>query len=301
VLSSIVLHHILKQVDKKLRDKAHIRKLQKRTISDDGEGGIPIIMAYMDDVNFIVPYTDVELLLETFDRIGAPLGARMNTEKTRIMTTSSGISILPRLQAASFETGQSLERAILKFSTKFDENNQRVPVEITTGLRVLGVPLGSQEYNQTFINRQFFKATEESTRILDGLNDLQTMLRLFKTCTLHKMTHLFASDVLNTTTESLPTKWWLYDSEMTTNFQTMTTEFLSNLMGRNDLPTISELICTIAVKNGGLGLQHPRSNAIPAFILTTKRCISYATTGVYVGNHRPKVKLPDNITALYSN
>ena len=63
--------------------------------------------------------------------------------KTRIMNTSSGNSILPRLKVASFETGQSLEQAILKLSTKFDENNnQRTPVEITTGLRVLGVPLG---------------------------------------------------------------------------------------------------------------------------------------------------------------
>lgn len=138
-------------------------------------------------------------------------------------------------------------------------------------------------------------------RALDGLNNLQTMLQSFETYTLHKITHRFASDILNSPTESLPTKYWLYHTEMSANIQSIIREFLSNLIGRNDRPTVFELICTIAIKNDELGPQHPRSNVIPAFIITTKRCISYLTTGFYVGNHCPKVKLPDNITALYSN
>jgi len=92
ILAAIVLNHILKQVDNKLRARASRRKKKD---SDDGLGGITAILAYVDDANFLVPLEDVEFLLDTFNEIAVPLRAVMNTEKTRIMTATNGESILP--------------------------------------------------------------------------------------------------------------------------------------------------------------------------------------------------------------
>ena len=48
------------------------------------------------------------------------------------------------------------------------------------------------------------KAVKNSQALIDGLDSDQTILQLFKTCTAHKMTHLFAADVLTSDFSDLP-------------------------------------------------------------------------------------------------
>ena len=48
---------------------------------DDGMGCIPIVMAYVDDVNCLLHLRDVKPFLDSFKKHGEPLGAIMNTEK----------------------------------------------------------------------------------------------------------------------------------------------------------------------------------------------------------------------------
>lgn len=55
ILAAIVLDHLLRKINKKLVNAA--RKRDKAS-SDDGEGGLPIIMAYVDDANFVIPLED---------------------------------------------------------------------------------------------------------------------------------------------------------------------------------------------------------------------------------------------------
>ncbi|KAL7501910.1 hypothetical protein ACHAXN_000070 [Cyclotella atomus] len=64
---------------------------------DDGLGSIGLILAYVDDVNVMLHHDDIEYFLRRFIELGGPLGAILNTEKTRIMTTTSGTSILDKL------------------------------------------------------------------------------------------------------------------------------------------------------------------------------------------------------------
>jgi len=66
-------------------------------------------------------------------------------------------------------------------------------------------------------------------------------------------------------------------------------------------PRYSQLISQMAVAKGGLGIQHPRSNAIPMMILATKRLIQYAAEGIYLGPTVPQHKLPSTITNIYKN
>ena len=201
ILAAIVLNYILKKVDAKLRAKANTRK---KSTSDDGLGGLAIILAYVDDANFLVPLEDVELLLTTFNEVALPLGAVMNTEKTRIMTSTTNQSILPALAKANPTVQASLLRAIQQFSRKKDDTGEYTPYEETSGLRILGVPVGSPTYCKQFIMSKLESAKSDASKIINRLNDKQTKLRIFKTCTLHKMTHLFASDVLSSNLTNLP-------------------------------------------------------------------------------------------------
>ena len=100
-------------------------------------------MAYVDDANFIVPHEDVLFLLELFNKIATPLGAVMNTDKTRILTTTTGKSILPQKIKEDKTIGNELKIAIQKYSTTTDRDGNTTPVEVTTGLHILGVPVGS--------------------------------------------------------------------------------------------------------------------------------------------------------------
>ena len=60
----------------------------------------PITPGYVDDVNAMIPLKDVEFFLASFRSHAGPLGAVLNAQKTRILTSTSGTSILPRLRAA---------------------------------------------------------------------------------------------------------------------------------------------------------------------------------------------------------
>eukprot|EP00956_Cyclotella_meneghiniana_P033210 scaffold94416_cov109-Cyclotella_meneghiniana.AAC.1 len=55
----------------------------------------------------------------------------------------------------------------------------------------------------------------------------------------------------------------------------------------------------MAIKQGGLGLQHPRTNAISSYMSTTKRCLQYAHQGVWLGFNKNRPILPDSIRSLY--
>ena len=303
VFAAIVLNEILSKLDVDLRNRALARK-NAGEWGDDGNGGITISMAYIDDVNMLVPLADVEFVLAKVREYGEPLGAIMNTEKTRVLTSTIGEKTTTKLISSEDEStrqlGWSLLRAIAQYSTTI-KDGERVPVEVTDGLRVLGAPIGSPSFCRTFIAKQMAKAKEASKRILEGLDSCQTQLQLYKTCTVHKMTHLFMSDVLAADEATLPDLWHLWNSQMTSDFDSMTNDFLKDLTSRSDMPAHAQLIASMASNSGGLGLQHPRCTAIPATVLAVKRCLEYATSGVWVGAVSPPVKLPTNITSLYEN
>ena len=54
-------------------------------------------MGFVDDVNALVPLGQVKRFLDLFDEYGKKLGANLNTEKTKITTTTSGESVLDKL------------------------------------------------------------------------------------------------------------------------------------------------------------------------------------------------------------
>jgi hypothetical protein len=242
--------------------------------------------------------------LDRFKQLAEPLGAVLNTEKTRILTTTTGSSLVTKLllhpQMRMNMRGKLLEQAISKYSVKLVNGNP-TPVEVTDGLHVLGAPIGSTTFAQDFMQTILNNAINDSQKLLSGLDDSQTMMRLFSTCTVHKITHLFGSDVFHAPVETMPQLFYLWESNLCNNFTQMVENFICQLTSTEHLPPHSSLISTLTVNQGGLGLQHPRANAITAYMTSSKRCLQYAFEGVWLGRDKPRPLLPPSITSLYSS
>ena len=189
-----------------------------------------------DDVNYLLHLRDVKPFLDSFKKHGEPLRAVMNTEKTQILTSTNNQSTVKRLQSSPHIedklAGMSLHDAIKHYSTDKDGN----PVEVTDGLRVLGVPIGSNKFCQDFIANIMSKAAGDATALLSGLESEQTMLQLFRQCTVHKLTHLFAADVASANGDINDSNvypdsnmWDQWTSRMTTAFEKITHDLFCSL------------------------------------------------------------------------
>ena len=113
-------------------------------------------MAYVDDVNALIPTCDVELYLQLFKKYGTPLGAVLNTEKTRILTSTNNKSTIGRLLASAYSHNNSIVISLQTAIAAFSRDKDGSPLEVTDGLRVLGIPIGSHQFCTDFITEPFF-------------------------------------------------------------------------------------------------------------------------------------------------
>jgi hypothetical protein len=217
------------------------------------------------------------------------------------MTTITGTSLVEWLRnhhnKGKQMLGQQLATTIGTFSTT-KMNGLTVPVEVMDGLRVLGAPIGSFTFCQNFLLKALTKAQSDVNKLLT-IEDLQTTLCLYIMCTANKITHLFAHNVYNTALDELPKQHWLWNSNLTNKFSTMTADLIANITNQSSLPIYSQLISNISIKEGGLGIQNPRTNTITAYMTTGKRCLQYAQQGMWLGDNKPRPLLPTPITILY--
>jgi hypothetical protein len=91
VFAALVLHDILSKIQPELQARAEQRKANGDP-GDDKFGSIGFSIGYVDDVNAMLHHLDVDFFLKRFVELGKPLGAILNTDKTRIMTTASNVS-----------------------------------------------------------------------------------------------------------------------------------------------------------------------------------------------------------------
>eukprot|EP00956_Cyclotella_meneghiniana_P037754 scaffold143726_cov74-Cyclotella_meneghiniana.AAC.5 len=305
VFAALVLNAILSQLQPELNARAAAR-LKAGDAGDDGMGSIGLVMAYVDDVNALLHHDDVNWFLKRFVELATPRGGILNTMKTRILTSTSHSSTVSKMMLSPCDNikrqGSDLNDAIAAFSRTTDKNiGATVPVEVIDGLRVLGAPIGSQHFCRSFLQKALSKAKMDSEKILQGLDDVQSMARVYSMCTVHKLTHLFGSDVINAATSTLPNNYFLWDSDLTNGFSAMTNTFLQSAIQSEPLPPHAELITSMSIKAGGLGLQHPRTCAVTHFMITMKRCLQYCRDGVWLGFNKPRVGLPRTITSLFDN
>ena len=304
LFAGLVLTHILRKINAELLLRAADRK-RIGIYLDDDNGGEPIIMAYVDDTNCLLPIEDVEFFLDQFKHYGEPLGAVMNTDKTRILTSTNGSTTIPLHLAHNRELGTSLSNAIMKYSRNGDEMHEE-----TNGLRILGSPVGSSRFQHDFINKYMQDARSDANKLISSLNDSQTILQLYRSCTAHRLTHLFTADVYATETHHQlstgPTlneasNWHHWTSKLSLDFDEMNTHVISELTKVDNIPQTSSILMNISTKHGGLNLPAPRTTAVSSYVLSYKQTLQTINEGVYTSPHKPRTKLPRSIVSLYQS
>jgi hypothetical protein len=101
--------------------------------------------SYINDTHTFLAATDIIPFLQQFEAIGAPLGLHLNLAKTKLLTTTTGISA--RAQPTTPHTAALVQA--LDYIQQQDPTN--TDPEITTGVRFLGQPLGSAAFATEFL------------------------------------------------------------------------------------------------------------------------------------------------------
>jgi hypothetical protein len=156
IFASLVVANLLQPLNMELCERAATR-LQNIDPGDDGFGGITHLLGYVDNISTCVPLTDLKILCDQFATIGASLGYFINPLKTRILTSTSGHSPLPDLHQLNPTLTTSIFNAISQYSTQQNDINilgPQLPAEHTTGLRLLGSPVGSPTFTREYFNTQ---------------------------------------------------------------------------------------------------------------------------------------------------
>jgi hypothetical protein len=88
ILSCLVLHRLLEQLNARLLQRAKTR-LNSKQAGDDGLGSQSATSSFIDDTFAYLTYEDLAPFLQDFKELGPPLGIRLNRTKTKILTTTS--------------------------------------------------------------------------------------------------------------------------------------------------------------------------------------------------------------------
>ena len=303
IFATLVLHRILQPLDTALKERASAR-LQTGDLGDDGFGSITHLLAYMDDISSTVAHEDIEFFCTEIERLGVRRGCLVNPHKTRILTSCSGDSIIHLLPPP---TANILQRTINKYSVKINSDKSTTPVELTTGFRCLGTPIGSKEFAQQFYTEQLDVVRKGILSMSETILDTQTRLKLFSTCIIQKLPHLLDSEIMHhypTDDSSHYAQWYNWAGHLTSEMDSITTSFFQDLLDlppTEPLPHTSKLICHLNVNKGGLGILQPSLRAAPDYVLNMMICKRRSTRGFNINNDIRPVMLHQSITDLYDH
>ena len=156
LFASFVVARLLKLIDGLLRERA-AACLANGDTGNDGQGGISHLLSFVDDISSCVYLPDFHFLCEQIRTRGASIGCFVNSHKTRVLTSCNGTSILPAITTHNPQLARLISNSIASFSTTphpTDKTAPDIPVELTTGFRLLGQPVGSATFATEFFDRR---------------------------------------------------------------------------------------------------------------------------------------------------
>ena len=305
IFAALVLDRILRPLDNSLKIRSTAR-LASGDTGDDGYGSIAHILAWVDDVTSGVPLIDLAFYFEEFCRLATPLGLDLNTFKTRILTSVTGESILPDLYITNPTLAAQIELTINTFSQAATPTSTEHPtgtcgVEVTTGFRLLGTPVGSASFAATFFEQQVEEVRTMVASLESSIPDLQTRLRMFSQCIIQKLPHLLGADVMHhQSLHSLPHSWHGWNGPLSKSIDSIIHNFLATLTSQQQLPSHAIIIANISVGLGGLGILNASHRAAPDFVFTMTSAMRYATNGFLFNKDIPNSHLHPSIANLFS-
>jgi hypothetical protein len=302
LFASFVVARLLQPIDSLLRERAATR-LASGDPGDDGFGGISHLLGFVDDISSCVFLPDLPFLCTTLKTLGASLGCFVNPSKTRILTSCDGSSTLPLLHTVNPTLATSISATIAEFSTRphpTDKSAPPLPVELTTGFRLLGQPVGSASFATTFFSSCISNVKENISSLTTSITDEQTQLRLFSQCLIQKLPHLLASDILHNLPINDPDpKWEEWNGPLTSDIDDIISTFLTTLTNQPTIPPSAILISQLGLASGGLGLLCPRTRAAPDFVITMTAATRNAQHGFRLHHDLLPFKLHQSLSNLF--
>jgi hypothetical protein len=272
ILSCLVLHRLLEQLNARLLQRAKTR-LNSKQAGDDGLGSQSATSSFIDDTFAYLTYEDLAPFLQDFKELGPPLGIRLNRTKTKILTTTSTQPSSTHLSTTQLH---HLHLALAELNGKDSE--------VTHGTRFLGAPLGSTDYVNTFLDNAATTFHTQTQRLIARLPNKQTACTLFKLCAIPSLSHLLATDVLHNTVLDSPPSLTTWHSPFAARIHITTSLFLQHLSDSlTDLPDLSWLIAHTPIRDGGIGIRDHEEAAVTSFLIPIIRSIRIATIGAQVG------------------
>ena len=303
LLASFVVARLLEPIALQLHSRAAAR-LALGDSGDDGNGGVSHLLSFVDDISSCIYLQDLHFLCTTLQTSGATLGCFVNCRKTRILTSCSGCSPLPLLQSTNPSLALQVSSAISTFSVTPhpSDPSSTIPVELTTGFRLLGHPVGSAQFATDFFTSRLTAVTECISTLTTSIHDEQTKLKLFSMCLLQKLPHLLASDVLYHLPTDHPSPNWIeWNGPLTLGIESIIVSFLESLLpSSTPLTAAALLISQVSLSNGGLGLLCPRARAAPDFVLTLRTAIKNARAGFTLHRDLLPFKLHHTLSDLFN-
>jgi hypothetical protein len=181
LFASFVVARLLQPIDSLLRKQA-AAQLASGNPGDDGYGGISHLLGYVNEISSCVFLPNLPFICNTLKTIGAYIGCFVNSSKIRILTSCNGTSTLPLLHNTNPTLAKSISGTIAEFSTQPHPTNKSdpaLPVELTTGFRLLGQPVGSPTFAKEFFSSRVSAIKNCLSALSTSITNEQTKLRLF--------------------------------------------------------------------------------------------------------------------------
>jgi hypothetical protein len=260
--ADIVLTLVLEPINQQLQ-----QRIQQRSPHEH----VPTTLSYHDDTNVVIPYPDITWFLSTFQTLGAPLGIKLNLDKTQILTSLTAQP--PNLTAQDFQHFQTILQVLGPHA------------EQREGIRLLGQPIGSAAFATTYISQQTACLHHIVTQqLLHRIQDHQTQLAILKHCAIPSIVHLLAAHLYHHHTPTLPNTLFHWDSEITLAIRISIHHAIATITQQMTLPHHTLSIIHLPATLGGIGIRDPSTAIIPAYITSITRSLRYATHGITIGS-----------------
>ena len=291
LFAALVLHTIIVELDAKLRKRAETRKQGKKFL-DDKEGGITNLFAYVDDLNAVVPIRDSLFYCDEFTRLAENLGLRIKTDKSKILTSTCGVSPLTALP----DSDRQILTACLQKYTKTDKNKEGY-VEKLNGMIILGFPIGNTDYIQKKLRKLYKSASDTYDDIERHISDYQTIGQLTNNCLFSKFYYTVCADVF--TNGEHCSSIFEFNSEHISNIQKLIIRLAKKISQHDNIPKYVLDLMSRPTSQNGCHILNPKISAISASIAPVIKSIQMAKHGIKAGKHN--ITLPTSIQRLYMN
>jgi len=173
-------------------------------------------------------------------------------------------------------------------------------VELTSGFRLLGSPVGSASFAKHFFVKQIKIVSDNTQHLAANVPDLHTRLRLFSQCVIQKLPHLLGIDVMHHLPSSYDGHHWEeWQGPVVQGIGSAITDFLNTLLSFDSLPLYALQIAQLSLAKGGLNLLNASARAIPDFVLSMAKAMRNAGQGFKFGVDLEPTILHPSITDLF--